>query len=1005
MVLALLPVACDDSGEPQPLSRPLLTQEEQAWLAAHPDIKVAPDPAFRPVEYFDEQGLYMGIAADYIRLVEQKLGITFNIVQLANWSDVLTQAQARKVDMWGAASPTPQRLKYMHFSQPLINVPAVIIVRKQVTRDLTINDLTGMRIAVIKGYAAHDYLLDSYPNLQLDPTPDIDTALKKVSFGLVDAMIGNLATSTYYMEQLGITNLRVAGKSGFQYRLAFATRSDWPELKSILDKTIASLTELERRQIDSKWISMGGRDPGLSREMLITMAIAMAFILFFSVLIWNLSLNRQVRQKTKALKNELEERARDAEAIKLAASVFSHTAEAIVITDPESRILRVNSAFVDATGYSDVEVLGKTPRVIHSGRYDEDFYREMWAHLLREGIWQGEIWNRRKDGDLFPVWETINAVHNEAGEITQYIGSFYDITERKLSEQHIAHLAHYDHLTDLPNRRLFDERCTHSIDIAKREGQSLAILFFDIDRFKQINDTMGHPVGDQVLQEVAVRLRSSLRGADTVSRLGGDEFAVLLEQIDSSKDASRVALGLLKEFDRPLTIDHQEMRISISIGISIYPDDGSDATTLIKGADVAMYRAKKDGGSSYQFYTEELTSEISDRLALELGLRRALERDELVLHYQPVIDLVTGQPVSAEALVRWNHPEQGLVSPDKFIHLAEETGLIRPLGEWVLFEACRQLKSWHDAGMRKMTISVNLSGRQFLSGGAIDYIHDILLETGLEPRYLILELTESTVMEHIDEIRSQLEQIRGFGVRLSVDDFGTGHSTLAKLTKLPFSILKIDRSFVMNVTSHPEEAVILRTIIAMAHTLRMEVVAEGVESEGQAGYLLRNECDLMQGYLFSRPLAADQFSTLMEETPGLDMTRLISEGDTPVVLVVDAEADALELISVLLEHENYQLLLADSPKAALEQMATQHVDVVVSDQYMPEMDGVEFLRRVRKIYPKTRRILLTAYPDMRTVVKAINEGAIYKFLTKPNETTQLLQVIREALKKKPIGEH
>ncbi|MES9964757.1 MAG: EAL domain-containing protein [Candidatus Sedimenticola sp. 20ELBAFRAG] len=978
-------------------SQPQLSPEERAWLSAHQNIRLAPDPEFNPVEYFDSEGRYLGMAADYVALVEKRLGINFEIVRLSNWNEALEQAKSRSIDMWGAASPTPQRLEYMRFTRPLFEVPAAIIVRKQVSRDLSMEDLKGMKVAVIDGYAAHDFILHTYPGLQIDPVPDVQTALRKVSFGLADAMVGNLVTATHYMEQEGIANLRVAGESGYLYSWAFATRRDWPELSSILDKALASLTAEEKQFIYNKWIGLANTTWKPGKEFIITTLVLFSMALFVAVVGWNFTLKRKVSEQTEKLQGELEERHRNEQEILLAASVFSSTVEAIMITDPNSRILRVNPAFTRITGYTLEEAVGNSPRLMRSGHYDKSFYTALWNTVNTEGSWQGEIWNRRKDGEVFPAWETITAVMNDAGYVTHYIGSFFDITERKMSEQHIAHLAHYDHLTELPNRRLFNERCNHALANAQRDSQRMAVLFLDLDRFKNINDTLGHPVGDQVLKVVSERLLSAVRDVDTVSRLGGDEFTVLLERIIDPQEAGQVARKLLKQFEEPLHIEDQELRVTPSIGISIYPNDGTDVTTLVKNADVAMYRAKQEGSNSYHFYTEELTTKASERLQLEIGLRRALDNKQLVLEYQPILDLGSGVIIGVEALIRWIHPELGRIGPDKFIPLAEETGLIRPLGKWVLDEACRQNMAWQKMGLREITMAVNLSSRQLSGEKPEQIVLDALEMSGLNPESLVLELTETTVMDNPKLMKNALNRIKQTGVRLAVDDFGTGYSALAQLRKLPFDILKIDRSFILDLVKDPDEAIIAKTIIGMAHNLDMIVVAEGVETQSQAAYLRRTLCDRMQGFLFSPSQPPADIEKLLESDASLNIGEQLSVSESATVMIVDDDPDTLELMRIHLKSDGYKLYLVDSAEKAFERLAEEEIDVVISDQYMPEMDGIEMLKKIRGLYPGTIRILLTAYPNMQLAIRAVNEGSIYKFLTKPNETDQVSSVIRKAL--------
>lgn len=966
----------------------LLTDAEHAWLAAHPVIRVAPDPAYRPIEFFDQQGDYRGLAADYLEAVTGKLGSRFEIVRLDSWDEVVAQARNRHIDMWSAASPTSQRETFMRFTRPMIEVPAVILVRSRVERDLTMEDLSGLKVAVVSGYAIHDYILDHYPQLALDPVPDVQTALRKVSFGMVDAVVGDLATVTYYMEQEGITNLRVAGNVGYAYRLAFAVRSDWPELVSILDKGLASLTPEQHQEIMSRWLHVSQPEwrPGVQFYLVLFLVLFLFSIV--AGVAWNRTLKRLVVERTGQLNRELQERQRAdmalrsseehyrvlfesasdgivtfeegrftscnrkmemvfgcsrdqiigagpeqfspryqpdgslssqrahaliraalegepqlfewthmradgseiqtevslnridndgtrilagrihditerkrrEEEVRLAASVFSGTSEGIVITDQGGIILQVNRAFTEITGFQPEEAIGQTPRLLRSDHHDELFYRQFWKELTGSGSWQGEIWNRRKNGGVHPVWQNISAIRDDSGRIVQYISIFSDITDKKISEQRIEHLAHYDVLTDLPNRVLFNERCEHALSRARREGHELVLMFLDLDRFKHINDSLGHPVGDRLLQQVAERLRKLVREEDTIARLGGDEFVVVLEEVHDINVVPSVAEKLLGAFGEPFVVSDSLLHVSSSIGIALYPEDGRDVTTLVRNADAAMYRAKESGRNNYQFYTREMTVLAHERVSLENSLRQAVEMDELVLHYHPQYDLASGGLVGVEALVRWNHPEKGMIPPDRFIPLAEESGLILPIGGWVLREACRQAQAWLDAGRSFGRVAVNVSGHQVERGDFIEQVCNVLQETGLPPGCLELEITESFFMQHTGQAVSTLEALRELGVSLAIDDFGTGYSSLSYLKQLPVNKLKIDRSFIQDIPGGRLDMAIVRAVIALGRGLEMRVIAEGVERDEQSRFLLAEGCDEAQGFLYTRPLPADEIA-------------------------------------------------------------------------------------------------------------------------------------------------
>ena len=556
-------------------------------------------------------------------------------------------------------------------------------------------------------------------------------------------------------------------------------------------------------------------------------------------------------------------RMRSEEKLRQAATVFENTMEGVVITNPDGDIVAVNPAFTEITGYSEAEVLGKNPRVRRSGRHGKSYYQAMWASIQETGSWRGEIWNRRKTGEVYPEWLSINTVRDETGKITNYVAVFADISQMKRSEAELDHLAHHDPLTELPNRLLLNARLEYAIQRAQREGSSLTVLFLDLDRFKTINDSLGHPVGDQLLKSVAALLGACVRSEDTVARLGGDEFVILLEGVGDSGAAADIAEKILNALNKHYDLDGQAVFISASIGISTYPADGRDGTTLLKNADAAMYRSKEEGRNTFRFYSAELTRVAHDRLNLESELRRAIEQQEFVLYYQPQVDVSSGAIVGAEALVRWQHPQFGIISPLRFIPLAEETGLILQLGYWVLNAACEQLSAWLKSGLPPITLAVNLSSRQFLHRDLVNQLRSVLDATGLPPRLLELEITEGAIMQRGQEAIATLQAVKDLGLKLAIDDFGTGYSSLAYLRRFPIDTLKIDRSFMRDIPGDTGAMEIAVTIIVMAHNLHMRVLAEGVETREHLAFLQRNGCDSYQGFLSSRPVTAESFEKLL----------------------------------------------------------------------------------------------------------------------------------------------
>jgi diguanylate cyclase (GGDEF)-like protein/PAS domain S-box-containing protein len=681
----------------------------------------------------------------------------------------------------------------------------------------------------------------------------------------------------------------------------------------------------------------------------------------------------------------------------LASVVFTGISDGICITDAGQHILLTNEAFALATGYTAEEMLGQSPGMFKSGVHGAAFYREMWEKLERFNSWQGEITNRRKDGSLLTEWLSIFCTRDNAGAITHYVGLYSDLSERKAAAERIQYLASYDTLTELPNRNLFADRLEQSLMTARRFERGTAVILLDIDRLRLINDTFGPPAGDEVLVEVARRLMLQVREGDTVGRRGGNEFGFVMANLGHERDALALAQRMLEAIAVPFMIAGQSRVISASIGISVSPKNGETGEALLKSADAALLRAKQGGRNTFRFYSAEMDADAARRLALEAGLREALQRNELSVHYQPQISLESGHIVGMEALLRWHSPQFGHISPVEFIPIAEETGLIVPIGEWVLRTSCRQTKTWLDLGLLPLRVAVNLSTRQFRQATLLAVIAEVLAETGLPAGSLELEITESAFIDDVDEAVALCRKIKGMGVKLSLDDFGTGYSSLAYISRFPFDKIKIDQSFVRDIIENPVNAAIATAAIVMARSLNLSVLAEGVETEAQASFLRGRRCDSMQGYLFSRPLPPDEFAPLLLGNKRLPLADLPREA-VQTLLLVDDEPNILNSLSRLLRREGYAILTATSPLEAFELLAKHPTQVVVSDQRMPEMSGTEFLSRVRQLYPDTVRLVLTGYTDLESVTGAINRGAIYKFLTKPWDDDQLREQIREAFR-------
>jgi diguanylate cyclase (GGDEF)-like protein/PAS domain S-box-containing protein len=684
----------------------------------------------------------------------------------------------------------------------------------------------------------------------------------------------------------------------------------------------------------------------------------------------------------------------------------------ICVIDAEGRILAVNKAwreFALANGappdtvWENVNYLAVCDRATGIGG-DE-------AHAFAAGI-RAVVRGERKEFSIeytchSPAekrWFIARVTRFPEDGPSRLVVAHYNVTKTKVTEQHLAYLAHYDSLTGLPNRELLRDRLHQAIAHADRYKHSVWVISVDIDRFKRVNDTIGLKGGDTVLELLARRLRASLRDTDTLARFGGDKFVMVLPGEAEESLVSCTLQRIVAAVSESLTVDENEFVLSCSAGVAVYPDDGSEPEKLIEHADIAMHRAKELGRKNYQFYTPSMNESALERLRMERDLRHALEHDEFALHYQPQVDLRTGCMVGMEALLRWRHPERGLVPPNEFIGLAEETGLIVPIGAWVLRTACMQNMAWQGAGLGELRIAVNLSARQFSQKNLTSMIASVLQETGLPPHCLDLELTESLVMTDVEHAIGVLNDLRMLGVQLSIDDFGTGYSSLSYLKRFPIDVLKIDQSFVRAIAPNSNDAAISDAIVSMAHSLGIKVIAEGVETEAECEFLSRNMCDEIQGFLFSKPLPAEEVEALWREGRRLPEHLLRLHKPPRTLLLVDDEPNILAALKRLVRRDGYQVFSASSGREGLELLARHEVDVIVSDQRMPGMTGVEFLRTVKTLHPETVRIVLSGFTELQSVTDAVNEGAIYKFLTKPWEDKQLREHIAEAFQHKEMAD-
>lgn len=592
--------------------------------------------------------------------------------------------------------------------------------------------------------------------------------------------------------------------------------------------------------------------------MLVALVVALAVALLTSR--W---LRELVHRYQHEIDTQQEELASSSRELHLAETVFKSASEGAMISDADNRIMAVNPAFCEITGYAEEDVIGQTPALFSSGRHSERFFEQMWRVLASEKRWEGEVWNRRRNGEVYPQWLSITVVENEQGEPQNYVAMLNDISERKAAEDQLKYLVDFDTLTDLPNRGLLRDRTIQALSRARRGGEQVALMVIGIDRFKHINDSLGHASGDALLKALAQRLVESVSGNETVSRVGGDEFVLLLPQAKSLPQLEQSVQHYLKLISKPLTIEGHSLVVTASIGLALYPYDGDDFDSLLKSADTALYHAKREGRNTYRFFAPVMNQQVSERLMMENSLRHALRRHELELYFQPQYSFAQKRLVGCEALLRWNSPD-GLVMPDRFIPLAEETGLIIPIGAWVLQESCRQARHWQTLYGSDLSIAVNVSAVQFRPELVADVQH-ALESSGLAPEHLVLEVTESVLMTNVDASVRLLEELRGLGLRIALDDFGTGYASLAYLKRFSLDKLKIDRTFIMGIPDDNDDMAITSSIIDIARHLGLETVAEGVETEEHVSFLTLAGCNLAQGYFFDRPLPESQFEQRLKD--------------------------------------------------------------------------------------------------------------------------------------------
>ncbi len=850
-----------------------LTEEEKTWLDQHPVIRVGIDADFAPFEWLDDEQNYLGINADYVELLEKILGVKFEIIKDKSWKQTLDMARNGELDMLSDANKTPEREQYLLFSKSYFLSPIVII--SDIDRGFVgrLEQLKGKDVAIEEGYFMQEILESEYPDINLVLTSNGSKALQFVDYGVVDAYIGDALYANYIIQKTGMLNLRMSGETQFRNQHRFAVTRKNPQLLTILQKALDSIPESEQEQILNKWRGLH-IEQGVRVEQLIKIALAIA-ILFFIFIFWLFRLNKEIRQR-----KQVEQALQQSES--RFRMIFEST-DAISIQgyNKNHQVIYWNPASEQLYGYSQAEAKGRVleelivpPKMRAQVRAGIDDWINGGAEIP-----SAEVTLQKSDGSPVHVFSSHVLLHDHRDEPELYCIDI-DISLRKAQEDKIKHQAYFDYLTNLPNRQSALERLVQLLSDAQRKNEEqagqekVAVLFLDLDDFKKINDTLGHETGDKLLIEAAERLSQVIRAGDTVGRLGGDEFILLLGGLSGAEDAQPIAEKLLNQFRKPFKIDSRDFILTASVGIAIYPDDGDDPSELLRNADSAMYHSKKQGCNTYSYFTDSMNQEVSRRLELEAHIHGALERDEFEVYYQPKVEISSGKIVGAEALLRWHNPDLGHVSPVEFIPVCEQTDLIISIGKFVMSQALQQTVLWQKNRQQSdkdtltetqadFFMAVNLSPRQFRDPGLLQSVEDIIHSSGASAASLELEITEGVLMSGHSYIDNTLSALSKLGITIAMDDYGTGYSSLSYLRRYPFNVLKIDRSFVNDITVDPKDRQLVNAAIAMAHALNLKVVAEGVETQEQLQLLIDMGCDIAQGYLYSKPVTAAEFSKLL----------------------------------------------------------------------------------------------------------------------------------------------
>jgi diguanylate cyclase (GGDEF)-like protein/PAS domain S-box-containing protein len=846
----------------------MLSEDERKWLEEKPSVRFTGDPNWLPYEAFDSNGNYIGIVSEHLDLIASMTGLEFEMSPSKTWTESTEKAKRGLVDILSETDDSDLK-SHLDFTVPYISNPIVIAMQNSENYVEGITTIKDRKIALIKDYGYASKIRRKYSNIEFITVDDIQDGLFSVSTGKVDALLCTLALCSYTIAELGLNNVRITGKTEFDTKLALGVQKNLPVLLSILNKAINEITPKQQQFILDRWIK--DKFAEKTDYTLVYQVMAIAIVLLTMFAFWNRRLTREINLRI-ATEKELKSAE---EILRLSHQRLlthrEHTPLAAIEWNSNFEVVAWNQAAEGIFGFTKEEMLGQTPAGKIIPKNAQGKADKIWNELLEnEGSGtRSSNENITKDGRMILCeWYNTPLVDHD-NRVIGVASLVDDITERKMSEDMIWKQANYDTLTGLPNRNMFHDRLAQEMLRADRDKRPLALLLIDLDQFKEVNDTLGHDTGDRLLQEAARRISDCVRHSDTVARLGGDEFTIILRELQEDSHIEDVAQLLIDKLEDAFQLGDEVVYISGSIGITLYPDDAGDIDTLLKNADQAMYAAKRNGRNCYSYFTQSLQDMAQARRRLTNELRSAQAKRQFEVYYQPIIDLKTGRITKGEALLRWHHPKHGSISPLEFIPLAEETGLIHKIGDWVFRQSIEKAKHWSDRFSTNFQVSVNLSPVQFKLDNHlfISEWESYLQKIELSGRNVVVEITEGLLLDAEPEVVDKLLWLRDAGIQVAIDDFGTGYSSLSYLKKFDIDYLKIDKSFVNNLERNTNDTALCDAIILMAHTLGLTVIAEGVETDEQKKILAGAGCDFAQGYLFSRPVPADEFEALLNSKP------------------------------------------------------------------------------------------------------------------------------------------